>query len=139
MPTMMKTIIFTIFLTISTNAQSNTNLLRGSNILGDKRRLGLIPASKAIEVLCHNSTSNCGMHGVCRISGPHKYCHCDSGYSSFTKEAPCAEKGKTQLVLAIMQYMFGYTGGPAFALGWIALGLSTIIMCCCGCCCYVSG
>jgi hypothetical protein len=139
MPTMMKTIIFTIFLTISTNAQSNTNLLRGSNILGDKRRLGLIPASKAIEVLCHNSTSNCGMHGVCRISGPHKYCHCDSGYSSFTKEAPCAEKGKTQLVLAIMQYMFGYTGGPAFALGWIALGLSTIIMCCCGCCCYAQG
>jgi len=100
-----------------------------------RRRLGPIPASKAIDVPCHNATSNCGLHGVCRISGEHKFCYCDSGYSSFTKENPCAEKGESQLVLAIMQYIFGYTGGPAFALGWTALGISALLMFCCGCCC----
>lgn len=103
-----------------------------------RRRLSPIPASKAIEVPCHNATSNCGMHGECRISGENKFCHCDSGYSSFTKENPCAEKGEAQLVLAIMQYIFGYTGGPAFALGWTALGVSILVMCCLGCCCTVA-
>ena len=77
-----------------------------------RRRLGPIPKSKAIMVPCHNATSDCGIHGVCRISGQNKFCECDAGYSSFTKENPCAEKGKVQLVLAIMQYLFGYTGGP---------------------------
>lgn len=111
------------------------HLLRNKVHSDHLRRLGPIPASKAINVPCHNTTSNCGIHGVCRISGEHKFCHCDTGYSSFTKDNPCAEKGESQLVLAIMQYIFGYTGGPAFALGWTALGISALMMCCCGCCC----
>ena len=130
------------------NVNTNMNRLRGYNhidiiIDGDvqlkhllqSRRLGPIPESKAIMVPCHNATSNCGIHGTCRISGKNKFCHCDAGYSSFTKENPCAEKGKVQLILALMQYLFGYTGGPAFALGWTVLGVSTLLMFCCGICC----
>lgn len=100
-----------------------------------RRRLGPIPKSKAILVPCHNATSDCGIHGVCRISGTNKFCDCDAGYSSLTKENPCAEKGKVQLMLAFVQYLFGYTGGPAFALGWTALGVSTLLLFCCGLCC----
>ena len=139
MPTMLKTTTITIFLAIFVHAHSDINRLRGNTFLGDNRRLGPIPSSKAIEVPCHNATSDCGRNGVCRVSGSNKFCHCDSGYSSFSKDKPCAEKGKNQLVLAIMQYIFGYTGGPAFALGWTAIGIATLLMCCCSCCCVSQG
>lgn len=99
------------------------------------RRLGPIPSSKAIKVPCQNTTSDCGIHGICRISGENKFCHCDEGYYSLNITSPCSEKGKSQFKYAILWYFFGWSGGPAFGLGWIAIGLATLLTCCCGVCC----
>lgn len=100
------------------------------------RRLGLTPSRKNIEVYCQNTTSNCGRHGVCRVSGSSGVCHCDGGYYSLDKNEPCAEKGKSQTLYAVLSYMFGWTGGPAFALGWTVFGVVSLLSCCCGTCFY---
>jgi hypothetical protein len=101
-----------------------------------RRRLGPTPTSKAIMVPCQNTTSDCGIHGVCRISGQNKFCRCDSGFYSLDKNNPCSEKGKSQTLYAVLWYMFGWTGGPAFALGWTLLGVLTLLTFCCGICCF---
>ena len=131
------------------NGEVQLKNLRGKNNIGIKidgevqlkhllqhRRLGPLPKSNAIQVPCQNSTSNCGMHGSCRISGENKFCHCDSGYYSLDKYKPCNEKGESQTLVALLWYFVGYLGIPAFILGWTALGVATLSTCCCGLCCY---
>jgi len=87
-----------------------------------------------VKVPCQNITSPCGEHGECRVS--EQTCNCDNGY--FTKNAnkPCESKGKSQTTYALLWVFFGWTGGPAFALGWTLLGVAILATCCCGVCCY---
>jgi hypothetical protein len=99
------------------------------------RRLNeLVPTSKAIRVPCHNETSDCGIHGQCRISGNNRFCHCDGRYVSLEIDKPCDAKGANQMVLLIMWIMFGWTGGSMFGLGLSLFGTLVLLMCCCGVC-----
>ena len=93
------------------------------------RRLNeLVPTSKAIRVPCHNETSDCGIHGQCRISGNNRFCHCDGRYVSLEIDKPCDAKGANQMVMLIMWIMFGWTGGSMFGLGLSLFG--TLVLCC---------
>lgn len=135
-----KMMIFTLITVIScekTTHTINSNTVQLNDLLDNMephRRLRITPISKAIEVPCQNMTSNCGRHGICRISGANKFCQCDDGYFSLSLDKPCAEKGKSQTTMAILQYFFGWTGGVMFAMGWTALGVATLASCCLGCC-----
>lgn len=97
------------------------------------RRLGATPSAKNIEVKCFNTTSNCGINGQCRNTPDGFMCACDSGYYSMEENSPCAVKGESQTKMAVIWYFFGWTGASAFVLGWVALGVSTLLTCCCGC------
>tara|TARA_Y100000591_G_scaffold331882_1_gene367214 strand:+ start:175 stop:849 length:675 start_codon:yes stop_codon:yes gene_type:complete len=112
------------------------HLLKENKVSLRMRRLSIIPENKAISVPCQNSTSDCGKNGVCRQDS---FCHCDSGYFSLDINKPCAKKGKSQTLLALLWYPFGYTGVSAFLLGWTTLGVSVIMTFCCGICCRARG
>jgi hypothetical protein len=103
------------------------------------RRLGAgIPSSKAIMVPCQNATSDCGIHGSCRLSGPNPFCNCDDGYFSLELDKPCAEKGETQATMAVLWYLFGWSGASAFVMGWVGLGVAVLLTFCWGLCCCAS-
>ena len=114
--------------------------LLGKVNASELRRLNeLVPVSKAIDVPCLNETSNCGLHGQCRISGENKFCHCDGRYVSLEMDKPCAVKGANQLVMLIMWIMFGWTGGSMFGLGLSLFGSLMLCLFCCGICCRGAG
>ena len=126
---------------VNMNGDYMMNHLRGNNGRGlmqhKNRRVlnGGIPSAKNIVVPCYNATSNCGINGQCRVDGSVSLCKCDDGYYSMDRLKPCEAKGKPQALMAAMWYLFGWTGGPAFALGWISLGAWILTTFCCGCCC----
>lgn len=103
------------------------------------RRLGGLPSSKEINVPCQNVTSNCGIHGTCRISGPNKFCNCDSGYATLVLDKPCDAKAESQTLMAVLWYLFGWSGLSAFVMGWVGLGVGILCSFCCGCCCIAQG
>lgn len=104
------------------------------------RRLNeLVPVSKAIAVPCLNATSDCGMHGQCRISGENKFCQCDGRYVSLEMDKPCAVEGANQVVMLLMWIMFGWTGGSMFGLGLSLFGSLMLCLFCCGICCRAAG
>ncbi len=113
----------------------NPKNLRGSAPVhhNNLRRLGATPSAKNIEVKCFNATSNCGINGQCRNTKDGFMCACDSGYYSMEENNPCAVKGESQTVMAVIWYLFGWTGASAFVLGWTSLGVSTLLTCCGGC------
>ena len=112
---------------------STTNSLRGK-VTNRKLNAG-IPTPIDINVICVNETSNCGINGQCRVTGNGSYCKCDRGYHTVDSFKPCNVKGESQLSLAVLWYIFGWTGASAFVLGWIWLGVGTLVTFCCGCCC----
>ena len=120
----------------TSNKERPRKNLRGSEPVhhSNLRRLGATPSAKNIEVKCFNATSNCGINGQCRNAKDGFMCACDSGYYTMEKNNPCSVKGESQTVMAIIWYLFGWTGASAFVLGWTALGVSTLLTCCCGCC-----
>lgn len=83
-----------------------------------------IPDIIDVTVPCTaGNTTTCGTHGQCRAEA----CHCDPGWSSPTRQAPCSAQGPPQLKMALLQYFFGWFGLPAFLLGWEALGIATVV------------
>ena len=122
----------------STDEYAKNNLLHGRGLMQIQNHRALsdgIPNAKNIDVQCYNETSNCGFNGQCRVAGEVSFCKCDDGYYSMELDKPCEAKGKSQSLMAAMWYLFGWTGGSAFALGWISLGVWTLMTFCCGCCC----
>lgn len=116
----MNKLFFALFVLQGTYATNST--LRGGRHL----------TNSPVKVPCQNITSSCGEHGECRVS--EQICKCDNGYFSMKIDEPCAEKGESQTVMAVIWYLFGWTGASAFVLGWTALGVSTLLTCCGGCC-----
>lgn len=110
------------------------HLLDNANNTELRRLNELVPKSKAIIVPCLNESSDCGIHGQCRISGENKLCVCDGRYVSIEMDKPCAVEGANQLVMLIMWILFGWTGGSAFGLGLTLLGTLVLLLFCCGTC-----
>lgn len=107
----------TVFLLIAIAAATTSPHLR-------RRLQPGIPDAIDVTVPCTaGNTTTCGTHGQCRAEA----CHCDPGWSSPTRLAPCSAQGPSQLKMALLQYFFGWFGLPAFLLGWEALGIATVL------------
>ena len=90
------------------------------------RRLiaGVPDALPVIKVPC-NTSDTCN-HGMCRNA----HCLCDNGWytAAASRTVACNAEAKSQVLAAVMQYLFGYFGVGAFILGWTAWGVTTLVL-----------
>ena len=85
--------------------------------VGGRRLLAGVPHAIDVPMPCNESHS-CN-HGNCRNS----FCLCDNGWTTLEHDdEPCNTQGKSQLLVLIICWFFGWLGAGAFLLHWWSYG-----------------
>ena len=92
-------------------------------------RLAGVPRAVNVPKPC-NASATCN-HGNCRDF----ICLCDNGWSTqHAQDPPCTKHAKSQLLIVLICWFFGWIGAGAFLLGWWWYGTG-ILAALCGCMC----
>ena len=93
-----------------------------------RRLLSGVPRAIDVPVACNQSHS-CN-HGDCR-SG---FCLCENGWTTLEHDdEPCNTQGKSQLLVLIICWLFGWLGAGAFLLHWWWYGGGILVSGCSAC------
>ena len=93
-----------------------------------RRLIAGVPSVREPILVPCNSSDVC-YHGKCRNS----HCLCDNGWYTETASSPCGAEAKSQLTMAVLQYLFGYLGVVPFVLGWTSWGVASLMLLLCFC------